>query len=192
MSIQNRSIIIDHRHRTLTIGINMRVALSIALLTSLLASCTTPAVKAPDKSPWEAFGYKGMAEEVNLLAGDESLNCGIHNRLNTSDPVNSHMTQADSKQCIKNAISTQTPFRYGSVRIPIDSYLFDALVLSKPGQYWIVKYDAMLDGASAQRFIERCGSIRVNYDTLQYQGISCQKVDEVEWQEALRQSALIF
>lgn len=158
----------------------------IAIFIVLLTACSTTAVKEPETSPWVAFGYRGMAGEVNRLAGKESLNCGIHNHLDVNDPVNSHMTIADSRACIKSAIGTQTPFRYGSVRIPLDSYLFDALVLTASGEYWSIKYDSMLDGSDAQRFIERCDDVKIDYKSLQYEGIGCEIIKEDEWQDAVK------
>lgn len=156
-------------------------ALAIICSAVVLAACTPQVVKQWDTSPWKAFGYKGMAAKINRLAGIDSLNCGIHNKLESNDPANSHMTQTDSRDCVKQSILTKTPFRYGSIRIPTDSYLFDVLVLSSTGEYWTVRYDAMLDGSGSAHFIERCNSVKINYSDLTYEGVDCQPAAAEEW-----------
>ena len=146
-----------------------------------LVACATPAMKEADTSVWEAFGYEGMADEINRLAGASSVNCGIRNYLESGDPVNAHMSPVESRACIKQSIHTKTPFRYGSIRIPIDSFLFDALVLSEAGEFWTIRYDVMVDGTHNANFIERCKSVRVDYSRLAYEGIDCKTVTTEEW-----------
>lgn len=164
-------------------------ALMMTFTAAVLVACTTPAVKQADTSAWQAFGYKGMAGKINRLAGVASFNCGIRNYLEPNDPVNTHMSPADSRACIKQSILSKTPFRYGSIRIPIDSFLFDALVLSSTGEFWAVRYDTMLDGTGNSHFIERCKSVKVDYSKLTYEGVDCQPVSTEEWMADIPEQA---
>lgn len=157
-------------------------SLPILLLTAtMFTACTSQPEKEIDTSPWEAFGYKGMAGKINRLAGSNSLNCGIRNHLTANDPVNKQMTPADSRTCVKTAIQSKTPLRYGSIRIPTDSYLFEALVLTDTGEYWLINYDSMVDGSGTLHDIEKCKSIEFNYATMTYNGINCEPVSTQEW-----------
>lgn len=156
-------------------------ALLVILTAATLAACTTHTVKEPDKTAWQAFGYKGMAAKINRLAGSNSFNCGIYNKLEPNDPVNKQMSVADSRACIKQSLNSKIPFRYGSIRIPTDSYLFDALILSSTGEFWTVRYDTMLDGSGSAHFIERCNSVKVDYSDLTYEGVDCKPVSTEEW-----------
>lgn len=155
--------------------------LSILIMLMALTACTNTSVKEADKTAWQAFGYQGMAEKINQLAGPNSFNCGIHNYLEPNDPVNKHMSPDDSRACIKQSIQSKTPLRYGSVRIPIDSFLFDALVLSEEGEFWLIRYDIMVDGTDNRHFIDRCKSVAIDYYHMSYEGVNCQPVSSEKW-----------
>lgn len=122
-----------------------------------------------------------MAGKINRLAGSNSINCGIRNHVEASDPVNTHMTPTDSRACVKAAIQSKTPFRYGSIRIPIDSYLFEAAVLTKSGEYWLINYDSMVDDSGSLHDIARCKSINFDYAAMIYSGINCEPVSAQDW-----------
>ena len=159
----------------------MRFVFFMTSAALVMSACASPSIKLPDTSNWEDFGYEGMAAKINRLAGAGSINCGIRNHIEPDDSVNRRLTPNESKACVKAGIKAGTPFRYGSIQIPTDSYLFDALVLSSAGEFWLIKYDYMLDGSGNQHFIQRCKSISVNYATLSYKGIECQDVATAEW-----------
>lgn len=156
-------------------------SLAVLLTVIMSTACTSQPAKQVDTSPWEAFGYEGMAGKINRLASSSSLNCGIRNHLEASDPVNKHMTPADSRTCVKAAMQSKTPFRYGSIRIPIDSFLFEALVLTNTGEYWLINYDSMIDGSGSLHDIKRCESVNFNYKTMTYSGLNCEPVSAQEW-----------
>lgn len=159
----------------------MRSAHLLAITALSLTACATSPSKPVNTSNWEDFGYEGMAAKINRLAGTGSINCGIHNHMEPEDPVNKILTPQESKACIKAAMKAGTPFRYGSIRIPTDSFLFDALVRSSTGELWTIKYDYMIDGSSNHHFIKRCKSASVDYSNLTYEGVDCQDVTAGEW-----------
>lgn len=167
----------------------MRSLPTLLLATTLFIACTSQPVKQVDTSPWEAFGYKGMAEKINRLAGTNSINCGIRNHLEANDPVNTQMTPTDSRACVKAAIQSKTPFRYGSIRIPIDSFLFEALVLTNTGEYWLINYDSMIDGSGSLHDIDRCESMNFDYTTMSYSGLQCKSISAQEWLSDLTEQA---
>ncbi|MET0355689.1 MAG: hypothetical protein ABW044_02870 [Cellvibrio sp.] len=151
---------------------------SAVLITS---ACTSAPVKPSNTSNWVDFGYEGMAAKINRLAGVGSINCGIRNHIEPDDSVNKLLTPNESKACVKAAMKANTPFRYGSIKIPTDSYLFDALVLSSNGEFWTIKYDYMLDGSGNHHVIQRCKSASVEYAEMIYRGTDCQNVPTAEW-----------
>lgn len=161
----------------------MKLSLFIAITLTTVACTTTPV---PNTSSWQDFGYEGMAEKINRISGPSAINCGIRNHIDPSDPVNSLATPAQSRACIKSAIESKTPFRYGSIRIPTDSYLFEALVLSETLEYWIIKYDYMIDESGHSHHIQRCKSVTVDYDNLSYTGNECHDVSDTDWFSDIR------
>ena len=167
----------------------MRSLPTLLLATTLFTACTSQPVKQVDTSPWEAFGYKGMAEKINRLAGTNSINCGIRNHLEANDPVNKQMTPIDSRACVEAAIQSKTPFRYGSIRIPIDSFLFEALVLTNTGEYWLINYDSIIDGSGSLHDIDKCESINFDYTTMSYSGLQCKSISAQEWLSDLTEQA---
>lgn len=156
----------------------MRSTLLVSTALILIACTSSPK---PNTSPWQDFGYDGMAEKINRIAGTGSINCGIRNHIDPDDPVNSIMTPEQSTACVKKAIESKAPFRYGSIRIPTDSYLFEALVLSDSMEYWTIKYDYMIDGSSHQHIIQRCNSIAVDFKNMSYSGKDCHDVSDNDW-----------
>ncbi len=153
----------------------------LLLSLAMLSACALHATKAPNTTLWDDFGYEGMAEKINRLAGKDSNNCGIRNYLEESDPVNKQITPSESRACIKKSMKAKQPFRYGSIKIPSDSYLFEAVLLSETGEYWIIKYDYMIDGSSNHHFIDRCKTIDVDYQALSFKGEECQEVTASDW-----------
>ena len=159
----------------------MRTTINILLTIFLLSACSSQSTKRFHTSAWEDFGYEGMAGKINRLAGTTSANCGIRNHLASNDPVNKQMSVAQSRSCIKTAIKQQTPFRYGSIRIPIDSFLFSALVLSQTGEFWLIDFDSMIDGSGSLHNIKKCSSVQIDYLYITFNGTDCQPVSAQEW-----------
>lgn len=68
-------------------------------------------------------------------------------------------------------------FRYGSVRIPMDSYATEVLVRSADGSLWLLVHDVMIDGEAPQFWVQRCGKLRFKADYSGYLIEGC-KVEE--------------
>ena len=58
--------------------------------------------------------------------------------------------------CARNAFESGKSFRYGSVRIPIDSYAHEVLIRSADGTLWFLVHDRMLGDDDAQYWEQKC------------------------------------
>lgn len=152
----------------------------IFLTTLVLTACTAAPVT-QNSIAWRDFAYEGFGEKVNRLAGDEAIHCGVVNLVNTNDPTNKGASLDQGKACIARAIAAGQPFKFGTVRIPLDSYLFEAVVGTSQNEFWIVHYDVMVDGTDNQHFIRRCRSLEVKNGGATFAGSDCVDISTSAW-----------
>lgn len=153
----------------------------IAPFALLLLSCATSQQTTPDGSAWTSFAYEGFGAKVERLAGTDAIDCGVINRVNKNDPVNKGNSVRKARACVEESVANGVPFKYGTVRIPLDSYLFEALVYTPSKEYWIVHYDVMLDGIDNMHVIKRCKQIDLARSDSIFEGVDCVDVSTVEW-----------
>ena len=67
-------------------------------------------------------------------------------------------------RCARQAFGTSAAFRFGSVRIPMDSYATEVLVRRADGSLWLLVHDVMIDGDAPQFWTQRCGHVRFKPD----------------------------
>lgn len=147
----------------------------------LLLSCATSQQTTPDGRAWAFFAYEGFGAKVERLAGTDAIDCGVINQVNKSDPVNKGNSVKKARACVEKSVAGRVPFKYGTVRIPLDSYLFEALVYSPTNEYWIVHYDVMLDGTDNMHVIKRCKGIDLARSDSIFEGTDCVEVSTQEW-----------
>lgn len=153
----------------------------IAPFALLLLSCTTAQRNASDENAWASFAYEGFGAKVGRLAGVDAIDCGVINQVNKADPVNKGNSIKKARACVEKGIANRVPFKYGTVRIPLDSYLFEALVYTPTKEYWIVHYDVMLDGTDNMHVVKRCKRIDLARSDSIFEGIDCVEVSTQEW-----------
>lgn len=154
-------------------------ALYLLPITITLAACATSVTQ--DRSAWTSFAYEGFGNKIERLAGAEANHCGVINQVSKSDPINKGASVKQGRACVIKSITEDKPFKFGTVRIPIDSYLFEALVYTPEKEYWIVHYDVMLDGTDNMHIIKRCKGIDLKRSESTFEGIDCVDVPTNQW-----------
>lgn len=125
---------------------------------------------------WGEVGYVGLTEYVDRKAGPSALNCGFFETFDRRTP---RPYEVPGFACVQYAIENQNPFKYGTVRIPIDSYAYEVLVRDDSGTYWEIVYDVMIDGDAPQQWVRRCESVELFPKFSAYEGKECESV--VDW-----------
>ena len=129
---------------------------STVLLAFILTACATAAVAPVDRQSWDACRCGWLEEETRALAGPDFVDCGFVNLLEDSSDERLH----DGMRCARQAFKQSRAFRYGSLRIPMDSYAREILIRSGDGKLWLVTHDMMLDGDAQQLWKQRCSRLR--------------------------------
>ena len=125
---------------------------------------------------WGEVGYNGFTDYVDRKAGPSAINCGFFETFDRRAPRPYKVPGFD---CVQYAIKNQLPFKFGTVRIPIDSYAYEVLVRDESGNFWEIVYDVMLDGDAPQQWVRRCKSVDLAPRYSAYEGKDCEKV--VDW-----------
>lgn len=80
------------------------------------------------------------------------MDCGFVNLIEDD----SRKALREGMRCAREAFRKSLPFRYGSLRIPQDSYAREILIRSSDGTLWLVTHDVMIDGDAPQLWKQRC------------------------------------
>ena len=81
--------------------------------------------------------------------------------------------------CARDAFAAGNAFRYGSVRIPMDSYATEVLVRSADGALWLLVHDVMIDGETPQFWVQRCERMRFKPDNSGFEIDGCKAAPEM-------------
>ena len=126
------------------------------LLTLMSGVC----VAAPPVSHWEPRGYQGFTESIDALVGPDALDCGF---LNLLDEKLSETSKRAAYQCVQSALSGKRAFKFGTLRIPADSYGYEILARTPQGELWRVTFDLMLtDDESGQQWNQVCKAASID------------------------------
>ncbi len=130
----------------------MRVSVIVSL--SVLVGCTsTP--ETFDFPAWENVGYEGFVESIDVVAGASARNCGFFNLLTGEGRAE----RIRGLKCAEQAYADGAPFKYGTVLIPHDSYVYEVLLRTPTGENWRIVYDIMIDGTVPQIWFRICDSV---------------------------------
>ena len=129
-----------------------------------------------DYPPWDEVGYVGFRDYVDRKAGPAALNCGFFETMNRR---RQRSYEVPGFSCVGHAVRNGIPFKYGTVRIPEDSYAFEVLVRDANGHYWDITYDVMLDGDAPQQWVKRCEVVKLDRRFSTYEVNGCESV--VDW-----------
>ncbi len=139
----------------------------------LFAGCAT----APDPGQyqnWQNVGYDGFAESIDIVAGSNARDCGFYNLMNKDARKAARQVGLG---CAEQAFSEGVAFKFGTVRLPIDSYAYEVLIRSPDGENWLIVYDIIVDGTDPQIWFKKCESIAFPRRNGFYEGKDCIEYD---------------
>lgn len=148
--------------------------LSIAVT---ICGCASNTIENIDFKEWYPIGYEGFLESINLSSGSNVENCGFHDL----------MTEEGKKsveygyKCARQNANAGKPFKFGTVRLPIDSFAFEILIGTADSEYWLVVYDVMIDGDAPQQWAKKCNSIKFSRKNQDYEGKRCGEINSEVW-----------
>jgi hypothetical protein len=142
------------------------------LLTGALAGC---AASAPhlESHPWKPTAYQGFSESIDRLVGPDAIDCGMYDLL---DRKVGGDTRRNGYRCVQIALQKRVPFKYGTHRLPIDSYATEVLARTPDGTLWFIAHDRMIDdetGETQQQWNQVCHSAEVNRKMVIIPGDGC-------------------
>ncbi len=142
----------------------------------LMVGCASPQVF--DRSGWEDFGHPLFVSKINEVSGADAINCGHFNQIPGKDHEE---IDRETRKCIGVANKEKYAYKFGTLSIVSDLYLFDVIILSPDGTYWLVEYGVMLDYSDHHTRVEKCDEVKVLFNPLRYKREVCEFVDAQEW-----------
>ncbi|MEM7430355.1 MAG: hypothetical protein AAF351_00320 [Pseudomonadota bacterium] len=142
-------------------------------LFALLFGCVS-ALGIDDYLDWQHYGYDGFARSIDEVAGTDARNCGVYNLMSRDSRA---AAESAGIQCARAAYEQGVAFKFGTVRLPIDSYAHEVLVRSSTGENWLIVYDIMIDGAAPQIWFQKCESVTFEGRNVTYEGNHCIEYD---------------
>jgi hypothetical protein len=134
-----------------------------ALVSSmLLCSCAT-AETPPVAHAWPLSGYEGFVESIDAFVGPAVVDCGFFNLLEGKPTSNARHR---ALTCVERAIKSGQTFKYGTERLPIDSFATEVIARTADGKLWMVVFDVMVDGDAPQQWNQVCQSVAVDPRTM--------------------------
>src|SRR5262245_57997208 len=147
----------------------MRLATGAALFGMLTGCAAAPILDRPNHGAWQPMGYAGFSESIDALVGSTAIDCGFLNMLDTKT---TDAMKRRASDCVQAAMSGGQPFKFGTVRVPIDSYAYEVLARSSTGELWQITYDQMLlEEDGAQQWNKVCKSATLERGTLFLTGL---------------------
>ena len=128
----------------------------------LLGSCATATPQATGH-PWSPTGYEGFVESIDALVGPEAIDCGFFNLVGRK-PASTVRRKA--RACVEQAVAAGHTFKYGTARLPIDSFATEVIARTADGTLWMIAYDVMIDGDAPQQWNRICQSVAVDPRTM--------------------------
>ncbi len=145
------------------------------LAASIVATSCTSGPPILEYPPWGDVGYNGFSEYVDQKAGPNALNCGF---FETFDRRRQRSYKVPGFDCVRHAVENNLSFKYGTVRLPIDSYAYQVLVRDESGVFWDITYDVMIDGDAPQQWVRRCEIVELIAQYSSYQVEDCESVHD--------------
>ncbi len=150
------------------------------LVLIILAASGCASVKEYKHSLWPQYAYPGFSEKIDRVSGDTSIDCGFYDLTSRTESIRRQRKEGFF-DCVEKYTQEKAPFKFGSVRIPADSYAYEILIYSQDGEYWTITFDLMLDGSGAIHWVKRCESIKLEHQKLSYDGINCKEDSTEQW-----------
>lgn len=144
----------------------------------LISSCVYQSSYKGITGDWTKMGYEGFSSKINAMSGHNSLDCGFYNLIE-SIPSLVDVTIEQGFQCAREASKQGVPFKFGTKRIPTDSYAFEVLYSTPEKEYWLVTLDVMLTNGEMQQWNKKCKNVL--FKGKSYEGVECEEVHYRDW-----------
>jgi len=136
----------------------------------LLCACAANGAR-PTGQNWSSAGYQGFAASIDSFVGP-AIDCGFFNLL-VDKPASAVRRQA--RACVERAIAAGLPFKYGTERLPIDSYATEVIARTPDGKLWMIVFDVMIDGDAPQQWNQVCRTVAVDTRTMIINAQGCEE-----------------
>jgi hypothetical protein len=136
-----------------------------AWLAGLVAFVGWVAAAEPAREGWGCMGNLRLATTIDQLTGPGAIDCGFHE---IGRPLK-YSAKRKANDCLRKALRGHKPFKFGTVRVPLDSIVTEVLVRSADGKLWMIVVDEMFDEQPTQ-WNAICREVRVDTDTLYLDG----------------------
>lgn len=143
----------------------------------LLVGCAS-APLIVDKSGWVAFGHPLLVPRLNETSGLNAINCGHYDLLNADDR---EKMKKIAPACIKNAMRTDQPFKFGVIDIVQDLYMHDVVISDPDSKFWLISYGVMIDNSDHHTKVLKCDLIEVEFNPFFFSREACVVVDSQKW-----------
>jgi hypothetical protein len=147
------------------------VSRACVVISLALSACAAQSDSPVVVDDWREAGYEGFGASVAALAGPGAVDCGFINLLAETGATRARRARAVA--CVREAKRRGVPSKFGTVRIPIDSYVHEVYVRTAAGENWKIVFDVMIDGDAPQQWNQTCGSISVDPETLYLRDKDC-------------------
>jgi hypothetical protein len=127
------------------------IRLSLPLAITLATACTAVGSVTPAQT-WSDCQCEWLKLQAQQIASPGMVDCGFVNLLEDS----SRRSLRAGMSCARQAFESNLPFRYGSLRIPHDSYATEILLRTADGTLWLLTTDQMLGEQEYQYWKQKC------------------------------------
>jgi len=150
----------------------MRAAVLLSLV--WFAGCASTAPPVWPGPGWQIGGNAEFREAVQTLAGSEAVDCGLHEMSRPLDPV----MQRRAHACVSAALRGEGAFKFGTARVPADSFVTEVLVRAGDGKLWFLVYDWIPIENYAAQFNSICSNASVDRKTLYVDAGQCKEYSQ--------------
>jgi hypothetical protein len=141
------------------------------LVFAAVTACAGAGVVPDQARSWNAVGYEGFGASIDALVGPEAIDCGYWDLMSPT-ALKSHEKRR-AFECVRRALRSGAPFKFGTVRIPLDSYSYEVVARASDGRLWMITFDIMIDDTAPQQWNRICEKVRVDARTLFAHGVGC-------------------
>jgi hypothetical protein len=146
---------------------------------AVTAGCASPPEL--EGEPWSNFAYSRLSDKLLELAGPAPDDCGYYDLVDTKQLPSMNVY---ANNCIKEAVKAGRSFKFASMDINHDLYLYDAVVFSPDKGFWLIEYGVLVDASDAHLQVEKCRTVDIEFNPIFYNRSECQAIDATNWMQA--------
>ena len=144
----------------------MRLAVFTSL--SLQSACASTGVQ--QKADWGSQVDAKLVASIDSLVGPNAVDCGLYNLTGGAPPYRIRLAAHD---CVDSAVRAGQTFKYGTLRIPIDSDATEVIARTADGKLRLIVRDVMIGEGFAQQWNQICQEVGVDPHTMIVEAERC-------------------